>query len=113
MQQYSLSLMAAVSQHKVVSYQVIEGGVDAVLFEHFIYRTLQSVKADPANQGKDVVLFMDNAVIHLTSSVLETIKRMGVHALFNAEYSPWLNPVEMLFAHIKKCLRQSVLINSR
>ena len=113
MQQYSLSLIAAVSQHKVVSYQVIEGGVDAVLFEHFIYRTLQGVKADPANQGKDVVLFMDNAVIHLTSSVLETIKRMGVHALFNAEYSPWLNPIEMLFGHIKQQLRQDVLINTR
>jgi len=48
---------------------------------------------------------MDNAIIHKYSHVLETARKMKVHVLFNAEYSPWLNPVEMLFSHIKKNLR--------
>jgi transposase len=52
---------------------------------------------------------MDNAVIHKHSSVLETARRMKVNVLFNAEYSPWLNPIEQLFKLIKKqLLKQEV-----
>ena len=49
---------------------------------------------------------MDNAVIHKQSLVLETARRMKVNVLFNAEYSPWLNPVEQLFNDIKRKLRR-------
>lgn len=43
---------------------------------------------------KDVVLLMDNAVIHKHSAVLEITRQFKVNVLFNAEYSPWLNPIE-------------------
>ena len=45
-------------------------------------------------------------MIHKHSSVLETARRLKVNVLFNAEYSPWLNPVENLFAKIKRELRK-------
>lgn len=61
---------------------------------------------DPANTYKDVILLMDNAVIHKYSSVMETARKMKVNVMFNAEYSPWLNPIEQLFGLIKKNLRQ-------
>ena len=48
---------------------------------------------------------MDNAVIHKHSVVLETIRKMKVNLLFNAEYSPWLNPIEQLFGYIKKNMK--------
>jgi len=48
---------------------------------------------------------MDNAVIHRFSEVLETAKRFKVVVLFNAEYSPWLNPIEQLFSFVKLQLR--------
>ena len=48
---------------------------------------------------------MDNAVIHKYSEVLETARRFKVNVLYNAEYSPWLNPIEMLFSHIKRNLK--------
>lgn len=48
---------------------------------------------------------MDNAIIHKHSEVLETARKFKVNVLFNAEYSPWLNPIEMLFSHIKKNLK--------
>jgi transposase len=47
---------------------------------------------------------MDNAVIHKHSAVLDTIRHFKVNVLFNAEYSPWLNPIEKLFNYIKKSL---------
>lgn len=51
-----------------------------------------------------VLLFLDNAVIHRHSAVLETARKFKVNVLFNAQYSPWLNPVEQLFCHLKKKL---------
>jgi transposase len=44
---------------------------------------------------------MDNAVIHRHSAVLDTCTRLKVNVLYNAEYSPWLNPVEQLFGYVK------------
>ena len=104
-QQYSLSLIAAMSQHKVVSSQIIEGGVDSVLFENFIYNTLRHLRTSRATKDKDIILLMDNAVIHKNSIVLETARKFQVTVLFNAEYSPWLNPIEQLFGHIKKNIK--------
>ena len=112
-QQYSFSLLAAISQDQIISHQVIEGGVDSVMFEHYVYKTLLVLKDDPQNEGKQIVLFMDNAVIHKQSVVKETASKMGVHVLFNAEYSPWLNPIELLFNHIKKKLKDQVLTTSK
>ncbi len=54
---------------------------------------------------------MDNAVIHKHSVVMETARRMKVNVLFNAEYSPWLNPIEQLFGHVKKKLNEQVVDN--
>lgn len=104
-QQFSFSLIAAMSQDRILGTQVIEGAVDSVLFENFIYEVLRSVRSDPALCKKQVILFMDNAVIHRHSMVLETARKMKVNVLFNAQYSPWLNPVEQLFRHVKCKLR--------
>ena len=70
-----------------------------------MYQALLSVRRDPEYKDKDVVVFMDNAVIHKHSQVLETCRKMKVNVLFNAEYSPWLNPIEQLFRKIKDKLR--------
>lgn len=78
----------------MVSSQIIEGGVDSVVFENFLYHTLRSIRYDQRLRDRPVVLLMDNAVIHKHESVLSTALKMKVNVLFNAEYSPWLNPVE-------------------
>lgn len=65
---------------------------------------LLSIRRDHRSE-KDIVILMDNAVIHKHSAVLETARKFRVNVLFNAEYSPWLNPVEQLFGYVKKELR--------
>jgi transposase len=93
-----MSLIAAITIDKVISYQVIEGAVDSSLFDNYIYQTLRYMRRTEAAGRKDIVLLMDNAVIHRHSSVLETARNFKVNVLFNAEYSPWLNPIEQLFS---------------
>jgi len=65
---------------------------------------LESVIVDPKFQSKTIIIFMDNAVMHKHSNVLETCRKFKVNVLFNAQYSPWLNPVEQLFGRLKSKL---------
>jgi len=73
-----------------------------VIFENFIYHCLKKLRTDPRTRHKHVVVLMDNATIHKHSSVKETIVQLKATLLLNAQYSPWLNPIEQLFRHIKK-----------
>ena len=43
---------------------MIEGGVDSVLFENFLYETVLAIRKDQSLSQKKIILFMDNAVIH-------------------------------------------------
>ncbi len=102
MQGYNLTLMAAMTIQNVISMQVVEGGTDAVIFENFLFRTLESIRRSPTTRNKPIVILMDNAVIHKTPVVYNTAKRMNATLLLNAEYSPWLNPIEQLFNRLKR-----------
>jgi transposase len=88
---------------------MLEGGTDSVFFENFIYNMLDKLRRDPSTANKDIVLLMDNAAIHKKSIVFETARRMKANILFNAEYSPWLNPIEQLFNKLKQSLRKMEL----
>ena len=72
------------SMDKVVSMQVIEGGTDAIIFEHFIYKTLDAIRRDPATRTKRVVLLMDNATIHKSPIIYTTARKMKATILLNA-----------------------------
>ena len=86
----------------VISMQVVEGGTDAVIFENFLFRTLERIRRSPTTRNKPIVILMYNAVIHKTPVVYNTAKRMNATLLLNAEYSPWLNPIEQLFNKLKR-----------
>ncbi len=45
---------------------------------------------------------MDNASIHKHKMIKETAQLFKVNVLFNAEYSPTLNPIEQWFNYLKK-----------
>jgi transposase len=100
-------MISAISYDRIVANQIVEGGVDSVLFENFFYQTMVSVLNDKDMSQKQIVVLLDNAVIHRHAKVLDTARKLRVHVLFNAEYSPWLNPIEELFRLIKKKLHQS------
>ena len=72
------------------------------MFEDFIQRMLVGMNNNPEYEGKNIILYLDNARIHSHSMVLETARRIKVNVLFSAPYSPWLNPIENLFNHLKK-----------
>jgi len=61
-----MSLISAISHDRIIANQVVEGAVDGLLFENFIYQTLVSVRNDKELSSKKVLLLLDNASIHKT-----------------------------------------------
>ena len=110
-QPYSMSLLAAITQQEVMAIQLIEGGVDASVFENFIYELLLKIRNDRSNDKRPVVLFMDNATIHRQSLVIKTILGMRVFLLYTPQYSPQLNPVERFFKYVKSNLKDQPTLN--
>ena len=70
-----------------------------------MYHTLRAIRTDPNTADRNVLVLLDNAVIHRHSAVLTTMRKMKVNVLFNAEYSPWLNPIEQLFGLLKRKIK--------
>lgn len=105
LENYSVSLISAISQERVIANQLVQGGVDSSVFENFIWELLTHIRSDDAHRGKRVVLLMDNARIHCHKSVVDIAMDMKAILLYSAQYSPWLNPVEHLFALIKRRIR--------
>ena len=102
-------MISDITQDKVIANQLVEGGVDSAVFENFPQQMVLGVRQDRSLDGRNIVLLLDNAKIHHHSIVMETARRMKVNVLFNAEYSPWLNPVESLFAHFKRTIKEEQL----
>lgn len=86
----------------MIAAQVTEGGTDAVVFENFIFRVLHKLRVDRDTKNKQIVLLMDNATIHKHECVYATARKFKANVLLNAQYSPWLNPVEQVFNFVKR-----------
>jgi transposase len=76
--------MASITYDKVVSIQITEGSSDSVIFENFLYRTLNSFRQNPKFKDKHIIILMDNATIHKRHTVFETAQKMNASILFNA-----------------------------
>ena len=89
----------------MLANMVVEGGVDAAVFEHFLRGLLGHLRAKEGREKRPVVLLMDNASVHHHESIVRLALHYGVYVLYSAQYSPWLNPIEAYFWRLKKMLK--------
>jgi transposase len=86
----------AVSNERVVGWRLEKGSINSVIFADF----LSTLNTD----SRDVML-MDNASIHKTTLVMDTIIGRGLTPCFLPPYTPDFQPIEHCFSVIKNAFR--------
>jgi len=93
------TLIAALGIRGVRCSMVVDGAVNAAVFESFVEQVLA-----PELRPGDVVV-MDNLSSHKSAGTRELIEGAGAELVFLPPYSPDLNPIEMVFSKVKQLLR--------
>lgn len=87
------TLLAAMSNNKIVAYKVLEGSVNMHIYLEFIKENIDIFK------NKKII--QDNARIHHAKIVKEYAKNENVELKYNPAYTPEFNPIELLFNKCK------------
>jgi len=93
------TLIAALDRGGIRCSTVVDGAVNADVFEAFVEQVLVPTLGDG-----DVVV-MDNLSSHKRVATRELIRACGAEVLYLPPYSPDLNPIENVFAKLKQRLR--------
>jgi transposase len=93
------TLIGALGVEGIRCATVVDGAVNADLFEAFVTQVLV-----PELRPGDVVV-MDNLSSHKRESIRDHIESVGAELRFLPPYSPDMNPIEMIFSKIKQLLR--------
>ena len=93
------TLIAALDCVGIRCSMVVDGAVNAAVFEAFVEQVLT-----PQLHPGDIVI-LDNLSSHKRPRTRELICAAGAEVLYLPPYSPDLNPIENVFAKIKQRLR--------
>lgn len=93
------TLIAALDAEGIRCSTVVDGAVNADVFESFVAQVLV-----PALRAGDIVV-LDNLSSHKRQRTRQLIESTGAQVWFLPPYSPDLNPIENVFSKVKQCLR--------
>jgi len=93
------TLIAALGVDGIRCSMMVDGAVNALVFEAFVEKVLLR----ELSEG-DVVV-MDNLSSHKRARTRELIESTKAQLLYLPAYSPDLNPIEMIFSKAKQLLR--------
>jgi transposase len=79
---------------------IFEGTLNKELFAEYVKKILS-----PTLNLDDIVVF-DNCSVHHAKLVAEALTACGVNVLFLPPYSPDFNPIELMWAYVKKILKK-------
>jgi len=97
----TLTFIAALRHDRVEAPFVIDGPINGELFTAYVEHVLA-----PTLKPGDVVI-LDNLGSHKGKPARQAIRKRGAHLLFLPPYSPYLNPIEQLFAKLKHLMRKA------
>jgi putative transposase len=95
------SVVAAKNGDEIVAPFAFSGTMDAGLFEGWLECYFAPALKNPLKS----ILIIDNASFHRKCEICEIADEYGFGVIFLPPYSPDLNPIEILWANIKRRLR--------
>jgi len=94
------TLLASLSLAGMGASMIIEGAVNAAVFEVYV----EQILVPSLSKGQIVV--MDNLSVHKRKRVRQLIEACGCEVLFLPAYSPDYSPIEETFSKLKAFLRR-------
>lgn len=94
----STSLICAISEQKVVYYEIHNGSIDSHIYLNFL-KNLNK-------RCRNKTYLMDNARIHHSKIIKKHMEGLTNKILYNVPYSPKTNPIEQSFSKIKINVKQ-------
>ncbi len=98
---HTMTFIAALRCDGIVAPFVLDGPINGVWFLAYVQQILV-----PALRQGDIVV-MDNLGSHKAKATRQAIRGAGARLFFLPPYSPDLNPIEQVFAKLKKHLRRA------
>jgi transposase len=95
-----ISIISAISIHKIEAAMYGQWSTDGEIFKHFIENDLL-----PILKPRHVVV-MDNVKFHQSETIKELIHSVGARVVYLPPYHPELNPIEEMWSKIKHILRK-------
>lgn len=96
----TITFVAALRHNKMVAPMVIEGAMNAEMFQAYVEQCLV-----PTLSRGDIVM-MDNVNVHKGPGIRAAIEKARATLRYLPQYSPDLNPIEMPFSKFKAFLRK-------
>ncbi len=97
------SVIVAMDIKGYLGLKVIKGGVKGPEFISFMFDLCDSVRTRV--RTKKVIFFMDNASIHRSKAFMQKFTKF-YNVLYNAPYTPQLNPIEFSFSKLKYLVKK-------
>jgi transposase len=94
------SIIAALGLGGITAPLAFKGTLDGAFFAGWV----EQVLAPTLSAGE--IVFMDNCSSHKVVGVLDPIYEKGASVIFLPEYSPDLNPIELMWSKVKSILRK-------
>ena len=94
------SLLAAMDLKRIVGWMVFRGSVKKEDYFSFLM-SLNKIFSQTQFKSLNPIFFMDNAKIHKSELYMIKIFNNYYTTIYNAPYSPQLNPIEYCFSQIK------------
>jgi transposase len=97
----TMTFVAALRLDRIDAPWLLEGSIDGESFRTYVARMLV-----PTLRPGDIVI-MDNLGSHKGKAVRNLIRSAGAKLFYLPKYSPDLNPIEQVFAKLKRLLRKA------
>lgn len=97
----TMTFVAALRHDRITAPCVFDGPINGKRFLAWVTQFLL-----PTLTAGDAVV-MDNLSSHKTQAVKKAIRSVGAHIFYLPPYSPDMNPIEQVFAKLKRLLRKA------
>lgn len=100
-QRKRITLTLAVTNNKIIAYNIIDGSSNLSNFSLFLSSFLPTIT--------NYTLLMDNVNFHHSKSVINLVHTSSNSILYNVPYNPQTNPIECVFKIIKDFVKSKMV----